>query len=152
MTERVTLPAPELLSALSNAAPGRALDLACGSGRHARWLVEQGWDVTAVDAEQCDIPGAHCVRADLERHEYRVEPDMWDLIVCWLYWQPDLLPEIARGVREGGIVALAGKTTGRFATSLAQYREAFVEWAEIASGENEIRTYFIAMRLEEPID
>jgi hypothetical protein len=92
------------------------------------------------------------VRADLERHEYRVEPDMWDLIVCWLYWQADLLPEIARGVREGGIVALAGKTTGRFATSLAQYRDAFVEWAEIASGENEIRAYFVAMRLEEPID
>ena len=81
-----------------------------------------------------------------------IEPDLWDLIVCWLYWQPDLLPEIARGVREGGIVALAGKTTGRFATSLAQYREAFAEWAEIASGQNEARAFFIAMRLEEPID
>ena len=77
---------------------------------------------------------------------------MWDLIVCWLYWQPDLLPEIARGVREGGIVALAGKTTGRFATSLAQYRGAFAEWAEIASGENQSTAFFIAMRLEEPID
>jgi SAM-dependent methyltransferase len=148
----VTSPAPELVSALADAARGRALDLACGSGRHARWLVEQGWEVTAVDLEPGDIAGVYCVRADLERHEYRVEPDMWDLIVCWLYWQPDLLPEIARGVREGGIVALAGKTSGRFATSLAQYREAFVEWAEIASGENEGRAYFIAMRLEEPID
>ena len=145
-------PAAEFVATLSDTAPGRALDLACGSGRHAAWLVDRGWDVTAVDIEVSRIPGARCVRADIERHEYAIEPDMWDLIVCWLYWQPDLLPEIARGVREGGIVALAGKTSGRFATSLARYREAFEEWAEIASGENESRAFFIAMRLEEPID
>jgi hypothetical protein len=114
--------------------------------------MERGFEVTAVDNEISEIPGVLCVRADLERHEYRIEPDMWDVIVCWLYWQPDLLPEIARGVREGGIVALAGKTSGRFATSLVRYREAFEGWAEIASGENEIRAFFIAMRLEEPID
>jgi SAM-dependent methyltransferase len=148
----VTTPAPELVAALADAAPGRALDLACGAGRHARWLLDRGWEVTAVDVEIGDIPGAKCVRADLERHEYSIEPDMWDTIVCWLYWQADLLPEIARGVREGGIVALAGKTSGRFATSLARYREAFHEWVEIASGEDEVRTYFIALRLEEPID
>jgi SAM-dependent methyltransferase len=29
--------------------PGRALDVACGEGRHALWLAEQGWQVTAVD-------------------------------------------------------------------------------------------------------
>jgi len=28
---------------------GRALDLACGEGRNAIWLAEQGWKVTAVD-------------------------------------------------------------------------------------------------------
>ena len=28
---------------------GRALDLACGEGRNALWLAEQGWTVTAVD-------------------------------------------------------------------------------------------------------
>lgn len=34
---------------LSELAPGRALDLACGEGRNAIWLAEQGWTVTAVD-------------------------------------------------------------------------------------------------------
>jgi len=29
--------------------PGRALDLACGEGRNARWLAERGWHVTAID-------------------------------------------------------------------------------------------------------
>jgi len=140
-------PAPELIQALANLTPGKALDLACGSGRHALWLAERGWKVTGVDLEENTGGIPHFVRADLERHEYAIEPAAWDLIVCWLYWQPDLLPEIARGVRPGGVVALAGKTTGRFATSLENYRRAFRGWHELASGENEARAFFIARRV-----
>ena len=29
--------------------PGRAVDLACGEGRNAVWLAEQGWNATGVD-------------------------------------------------------------------------------------------------------
>lgn len=29
--------------------PGRAVDLGCGGGRHARWLASAGWTVDAVD-------------------------------------------------------------------------------------------------------
>jgi len=29
--------------------PGRALDVACGEGRNALWLAEQGWQVTGID-------------------------------------------------------------------------------------------------------
>ena len=91
---------------------GRALDLACGSGRHALWLARRGWEVTAVDQAIQPMPGITCIQADLAAHEYRVEPEAWDLIVCWLYWQPDLLPEIAAGVRKGG-VAGAGRESNR---------------------------------------
>jgi len=35
--------------ALTELSPGRALDLACGEGRNARWLAEHGWQVTAMD-------------------------------------------------------------------------------------------------------
>jgi SAM-dependent methyltransferase len=34
---------------LADLEPGRALDLACGEGRNARWLAERGWQVTAMD-------------------------------------------------------------------------------------------------------
>jgi SAM-dependent methyltransferase len=34
---------------LADVPPGRALDLACGEGRNARWLAERGWQVTAID-------------------------------------------------------------------------------------------------------
>jgi 2-polyprenyl-3-methyl-5-hydroxy-6-metoxy-1,4-benzoquinol methylase len=38
-----------LVAEVASLAPGRALDLACGEGRHAVWLAQQGWQVTAVD-------------------------------------------------------------------------------------------------------
>jgi len=135
-----------LTAALAAVPPGKALDLAAGSGRHALWLAERGWNVTAVDIVVEQVPGVQYIRADLGYHEYKIAPGSWDLIVCWLYWQPDLLAEIARGLRDGGVVALAGKTTGRFATSLAQFREAFKGWKEIASGQNESRAFFIAAK------
>ncbi len=34
---------------LAHLPPGRALDLACGEGRNARWLADRGWRVTAID-------------------------------------------------------------------------------------------------------
>jgi SAM-dependent methyltransferase len=135
-----------LTTALEALPPGNALDLAAGSGRHSLWLAERGWKVTAVDIVVEQVPGVQYIRADLAFNEYRIAPGAWDLIVCWLYWQPDLLEKIARGVRSGGIVALAGKTTGRFATSLDHYRSAFTGWKEIASGQNESRAFFIATK------
>jgi SAM-dependent methyltransferase len=122
------------------------LDLACGGGRHALGFAARGCEVTGVDRLEQSLPGIRYIQADLEHHEYAIEGGAWDLIVCWLYWQPDLLPSIARGVREGGFVALAGKTTGRFATSLANYRAAFPGFTELASGEDAIRAFFFARR------
>ncbi|MDQ3421899.1 MAG: methyltransferase domain-containing protein, partial [Actinomycetota bacterium] len=35
--------------------PGRALDLGAGEGRHAVWLAQRGWRVTAVDFSEVGI-------------------------------------------------------------------------------------------------
>ena len=141
-------PAIELTGALSGLPPGRALDLACGSGRHAIWLRDRGWQVTAVDLAIESIESVTCIRADLERGEFSIEPGAWVLIVCWLYWQEDLLPQIAAGIHPGGVVAMAGKTSGRFATSLDRYRDAFRGWQELTAGEDDYKAFFIARRVQ----
>lgn len=135
-----------LVRALESVPAGVALDLASGSGRHARWLASLGWRVTAVDIQPVSLPGVNFDRADLERGEFVIAPNAWDLIVCWLYWQANLLVSIARGVRAGGYVALAGKTSGHFATSLANYRAAFPGYTEIDCGEDDRMAWFIARR------
>ncbi len=50
--------------------PGRALDLGCGVGGNAVWLVEQGWQVTAVDFSDMAIEKA---RHLAEKHGVEVK-------------------------------------------------------------------------------
>ncbi|MFJ7621354.1 MULTISPECIES: class I SAM-dependent methyltransferase [Rhodococcus] len=42
-------PAAALSARFAELPPGRAVDLGCGNGRHARWLGDAGWTVNAVD-------------------------------------------------------------------------------------------------------
>ncbi|MGD0019436.1 MAG: class I SAM-dependent methyltransferase [Candidatus Limnocylindrales bacterium] len=42
-------PNPTLVAGVAGLRPGRALELAAGSGTNAVWLAEQGWPTTAVD-------------------------------------------------------------------------------------------------------
>jgi len=42
-------PNPTLALGVSGLTPGRALELACGSGTNAVWLASRGWKTTAVD-------------------------------------------------------------------------------------------------------
>lgn len=45
----------------------RALDLACGEGRHALWLATHGWQVRAVDFSQVGIDKGRTVASRLSR-------------------------------------------------------------------------------------
>jgi tellurite methyltransferase len=42
-------PDPFVIEVCARLAPGRALDLAGGAGRHALWLARHGWDATLAD-------------------------------------------------------------------------------------------------------
>lgn len=55
-------PPGALMSRYAALRPGRAIDLACGDGRNARYLAESGWEVEAVDFSPVAIEvaaGAH---------------------------------------------------------------------------------------------
>lgn len=104
------IPSPLIERVIPLIAPGRALDLACGPGRHAAWLSEHGWDVTGVDSSRVALdlllkraPRVHAVCADLERGEFDMGDAAWDLICDFHYLQRDLFPRVRRGVRPGGL-------------------------------------------------
>jgi 2-polyprenyl-3-methyl-5-hydroxy-6-metoxy-1,4-benzoquinol methylase len=44
--------------------PGRALDVACGSGRNTVWLAERGWRVTGVDFSDVALENARRLAAE----------------------------------------------------------------------------------------
>ena len=108
-------PHPLIVEFASKSAPGRALDVACGIGRHAILLAERGWTVTGVDSSRVALEilqeraGKKNVRvesilADLEKHAFAFQPESFDLIVVCRYLQRDLFPSIREAVRIGGIV------------------------------------------------
>lgn len=111
-------PMPLLVRTANELHPGRALDLACGTGRHAIFLAERGWRVTAVDASTVGIELAKTLAqlrgvnvdwrvADLERGEFEIEANAYDLVGVFYYLQRDLFPRIRAGVRRGGLAVAA---------------------------------------------
>jgi SAM-dependent methyltransferase len=110
-----TAPNPLLAETASKLTPGKALDLACGTGRNAIWLAKHGWQVTAVDGASSAIEILRTRAADrrvtvethvgdLEKDDYRIEPVSRDLIAMCFYLQNSLFEPVKQGVRPGGVV------------------------------------------------
>lgn len=59
-------PSPWVLQWGARVSRGPVLDVACGSGRHARWFAARGFAVVAVDRSPQEIAGVRFVQADLE--------------------------------------------------------------------------------------
>jgi SAM-dependent methyltransferase len=107
-------PSRFLERAIEKVTPGRALDIACGAGRNSLMLAGKGWRVTAVDASRAGLDLAKTrasernlaidfVNADLERGEFLIAPEAYDLVVDIRYLQRNLFPQIRRGLRQGGL-------------------------------------------------
>src|SRR5437763_770102 len=110
-------PTPLVIDAATRMQPGKALDLACGTGRNALWLAAHGWEVTAVDGSDVAIEilnaaasdqglPIRCVRADLESGEYEIQPAAWDLVVMSYYLQTELFQPAFEGLRPGGALVI----------------------------------------------
>jgi len=102
--------------------PGKALDLACGTGRNALWLAQESWEVTAVDGAPAAIEileerarkqnaNVKTVIADLGKGEYSITPAYWDLITVCYYLQRDLIEPAKNGTRPGGLLLMIVHTT-----------------------------------------
>jgi SAM-dependent methyltransferase len=122
--------AAEIVSEWSPLLPrGQALDLACGTGRHALLLAARGLSVTAVDwsgtaldilenrARKAKLPvsrvnaaamaesssrGIRLLQANLE--ELILPHNSFSVILCFHYLQRSLFSQIVRALRPGGLL------------------------------------------------
>ena len=101
---------------------GRALDLACGAGRHAVWLAARGWQVDAVDGSEAAVRlllanaahagcreriAAHVADLEADPPAFTIAPEAYDLVVdCYFLHRP-LFAAIREGVRPGGLFVAA---------------------------------------------
>ena len=89
----------------------RVLDLACGQGRHSRWLMRQGHQVTAVDRDAQALAGlaelgpwVRTLQADLENGPWPLEGREFEAVVVTNYlWRP-LWPRILVSLAPGGLL------------------------------------------------
>ncbi|QTD47083.1 class I SAM-dependent methyltransferase [Ottowia testudinis] len=89
--------------------PGAAvLDVACGRGRHMRWLAQLGHAVTGVDRDAGALAAAQAwgrtVQADIENGPWPFADHRFGAVVVTNYlWRP-LLPAILNAVAPGGLL------------------------------------------------
>lgn len=107
---------------VSGLVPGRALDLACGEGRNAVWLAEQGWEVTGIDFSPVAIDKARALGTERGVHVELVVDDVvtchlddgaYDLVlIAYLQLPPDewerVIARAAGAVAAGGTLLMVG--------------------------------------------
>jgi SAM-dependent methyltransferase len=111
-----------LVAEVDGLEPGRALDLACGAGRNAVWLAEQGWAVTGADFSEVALANARRLAAERAVEVEWVEADLreWEParqafdLVAVLYLQlpaeerQSVLARAAEAVAPGGTLLVVG--------------------------------------------
>jgi tellurite methyltransferase len=91
----------------------RALDVACGFGGTSLYLASLGYQVDAVDVSGVALAQAQAeassrglqvnlIQADLTH--WWVPPSRYDLIIVRHYLNRDLMPQLSRGLRAGGLL------------------------------------------------
>jgi SAM-dependent methyltransferase len=84
---------------------GRVLDVACGAGRHSRYLLSQGFQVTALDREPHAIAGVRFLHADLEDGSpWPLAGERFQGIVVTNYLHRPLFPLLMESLAPGGVL------------------------------------------------
>lgn len=117
--------------------PGEVLDLACGSGRHARLLAQLGHSVLALDRDPDALlhtagPGISAMQFDLEADQpaWPFDADRFAGIVVTNYLCRPLFPQLFDSLAPGGVLIYE-----TFASGNAQFGKPSNPDFLLASGE-----------------
>lgn len=101
----------KLVSDYASLAPGlQALDIACGMGRHSKYLASKGFEVDALDissvaiAQLQNIPHIHAQEVDFDT--YTLPKEKYDLIVCTYFLERRLFPQMIDALKPNGIILM----------------------------------------------
>ncbi len=90
---------------------GVVLDLACGSGRHGRFLLEKGFNVVFLDRDTSqldwvpDVFKSQVIKHDLENGtNWDFLPNSFDAVVVTNYLYRPIFPDLLSIIDEGGVL------------------------------------------------
>jgi len=88
----------------------QALDIACGMGRHSKFLASKGFEVDALDISFVaiehlqNIPNINAKEVDFDT--YTLPKEKYDLIVCTYFLERRLFPQMIEALKPNGIILL----------------------------------------------
>ncbi|MBT8343353.1 MAG: class I SAM-dependent methyltransferase [Sulfurovum sp.] len=101
----------KLVSDYASLAKGKqALDIACGMGRHSKFLASKGFEVDALDISSIaigqlqNIP--HIDAKEVDFDTYTLPKEKYDLIVCTYFLERRLFPQMMDALKPNGIILL----------------------------------------------
>jgi SAM-dependent methyltransferase len=114
-----------------------AADLACGAGRNAIYLAEQGFETTAVDFAEAALAIARdraqergldlqTLRIDLEAPDADLGAEAFDLIVVVHFLHRPLFNVIKRALKPGGLIVYKTYTSDQLALPHGPTNPAYV--------------------------
>lgn len=85
----------------------KALDIACGMGRHSKYLASAGFEVDALDISSVAIASLknipHIQAKEVDFDTYTLSQNSYDLIVCTYFLKRLLFPQIVNALKKDGI-------------------------------------------------
>ena len=88
----------------------QALDVACGMGRHSKYLVSLGFEVDALDVSSVAIEElqniAHIHAKEVDFDTYTLPKESYDLIVCTYFLERKLFPQMIEALKPNGLILL----------------------------------------------
>jgi SAM-dependent methyltransferase len=134
---------------------GRALDVACGRGRHAITLARRGYEVDALDISPAALASARERANDLpirwrecDLDHAEIETGVYDIVVCVDFTDAGLVPRLLAALTAGGLLVFLARPRAlcRFGPNPGETGRWFASLESLVHREDAERVEYVGRR------